>query len=62
MQGVLDREVYLPTVRKAWAGLTHSVSPEGKVLWGQQGDDEPNLIAPDSTEEFVPGDCSAGRK
>ncbi|MGO8790429.1 MAG: glycoside hydrolase family 105 protein, partial [Terriglobia bacterium] len=24
-QGVLDREVYLPAVRKAWAGLTHSV-------------------------------------
>ena len=53
--GVLSREEYLPAVRKAWHGLTQSLSPEGKVLWGQGVDDRPNSTGRDSTHEYVTG-------
>lgn len=53
--GVLNRKEYLPAVEKAWAGLTQSLSPEGKVLWGQQVDGEPHLVARESTHEYVTG-------
>jgi len=53
--GVLDRQKYLPAVQKAWNGLTRNVSPEGKVLWGQQVDGEPHVVARDSTHEYVTG-------
>jgi len=54
-EGVLDRSEYLPTVRRAWAALTRNVSPEGKVLWGQQEDGQPNLLKQESTHEYVTG-------
>jgi rhamnogalacturonyl hydrolase YesR len=53
--GILSREAYLPAAIKAWDGLSNSVSPEGKVLWGQQVDGEPHLVARDSTHEYVTG-------
>jgi unsaturated rhamnogalacturonyl hydrolase len=53
--GVLDRQQYLPAVKKAWHGLTQSLSPEGKVLWGQLVDDQPHTTARDSTHEYVTG-------
>jgi len=53
--GVLNRKEYLPAVEKAWGGLTQSLSPEGKVLWGQQVDAEPHLVARESTHEYVTG-------
>lgn len=52
---VLDRAATLPAVEKAWAGLAASVSPEGKVLWGQQVDSQPNALARESTHEYVTG-------
>jgi rhamnogalacturonyl hydrolase YesR len=54
-EGWLDRAACLPHVRKAWDGLRQSVSPEGKVLWGQQVDAQPNPTARDSTHEYVTG-------
>jgi len=54
-QGVLDRQQYLPAVQKAWRGLTESVSPEGKVLWGQLVDDQPHAATRESTHEYVTG-------
>ena len=53
--GVLDRTAYLPTVQKAWAGLARSLSPEGKVRWGQQVDDQPHSFGAESTHEYVTG-------
>jgi len=53
--GVLDRSKYLPVVRKAWSGLAGSVSPDGKVLWGQQVDGQPNPVKRDSSHEYVTG-------
>lgn len=34
-KGILDKEKYLPAVRKAWEGLNTLVSPEGRVGWVQ---------------------------
>jgi unsaturated rhamnogalacturonyl hydrolase len=53
--GVLNRQEYLPAVQKAWLGLTRSLSPEGKVLWGQLVDTQPNATERDSTHEYVTG-------
>jgi rhamnogalacturonyl hydrolase YesR len=53
--GVLKRENHLPAARKGWIGLTQSVSSEGKVLWGQQVDGQPHLVARESTHEYVTG-------
>lgn len=53
--GVLNRGEYLPAVRKAWAGLVENITPEGKILWGQGVDFEPNAVARDSTHEYVTG-------
>ena len=52
---ILDRTKYLPAVKKAWAGLRANVSPEGKVLWGQQVDGQPNPVKQESTHEYVTG-------
>ena len=54
-QGMLNRQEYLPAVKKAWSGLTQNVSPGGKVLWGQLVDDQPHATARDSTHEYVTG-------
>jgi rhamnogalacturonyl hydrolase YesR len=53
--GVLNRKEYLPAVEKAWAGLTQSLSPEGKVLWGQPVGDQPHQVTSESTHEYVTG-------
>ena len=39
--GVLDKETYLPVVKKAWTALAGAVSPTGMVQWGQQVGDRP---------------------
>ena len=54
-QGILKQEKYLPSVEKAWAGLRRSVSPEGKVQWGQAEADRPFLVKPEDTNEYVTG-------
>lgn len=53
--GLLDRREYLAPVRKAWAGLSRSVAPDGKVQWGQQVDSQPHAAARESTHEYVTG-------
>ena len=53
--GLLNRRQYLPNVERAWDGLVRNVSPEGKVLWGQQVDGQPNATTRDRTHEYVTG-------
>ena len=53
--GVLNRKLFLPAVEKSWQGLTQSLSPEGKVLWGQLVNDQPGATARDDTHEYVTG-------
>jgi len=54
-QGVLDRAEYLPAVERAWVVLARNVSPEGKVLWGQLVDEQPNMLKQENTHEYVTG-------
>ena len=53
--GILDQEIYLPVVKKAWAGLAASISPEGMVQWGQQVGDRPQTTGQSQTHEYVTG-------
>ena len=54
-EGLLDPKLYLPVVRKAWAGLAACVSPEGKVQSGQKVGDRPAAVQRDDTDEYVTG-------
>jgi rhamnogalacturonyl hydrolase YesR len=53
--GVLSRREYFPAVERAWGALVRNLSPQGRILWGQPEDSEPNPIVSDSTPEFVTG-------
>jgi rhamnogalacturonyl hydrolase YesR len=53
--GLLDREPYRSTARKAWLGLVANVSPQGQVLWGQDVADRPEAVTPNVTRDFVTG-------
>jgi rhamnogalacturonyl hydrolase YesR len=53
--GVLDRDAYLPSATKAWRALAASVSPEGKVQWGQNVGDRPEAVKKSDTREYVTG-------
>jgi unsaturated rhamnogalacturonyl hydrolase len=52
---ILPRAAYLPAVKKSWAGLSASLTPEGRVQWGKQEDAAPNPLARESTHEYVTG-------
>ena len=53
--GLLDREIFLPVIRKAWTGLVGCVSDEGKVRWGQLTGDRPVAVNAEDTHEYVTG-------
>jgi len=53
--GLLDRATYEPAARKAWAGLVANVSPEGKVLYGQNVGDRPTEVRREDSHEYVTG-------
>ncbi|MDE3066373.1 MAG: glycoside hydrolase family 88 protein [Verrucomicrobiota bacterium] len=53
--GLLDFDTYQPAVKRAWAGLVNSVSPEGKVQWGQPVGDRPAAVARNNSQEYVTG-------
>jgi len=53
--GILDRETYLPVVKKAWKSVTDEVSKEGKVQWGQLVGDRPVNLSKDDSHEYVTG-------
>jgi unsaturated rhamnogalacturonyl hydrolase len=55
-QKILDKQTYLPAVKKAWAGLNSLVSAEGRVGWVQPigGDPRRNFNA-DSWEAYGSG-------
>jgi unsaturated rhamnogalacturonyl hydrolase len=53
--GLLDRPTYEPAARKAWAGLVANVSPEGKVLYGQDVGDRPAEMKREDSHEYVTG-------
>jgi len=52
---ILEPSLYLPAVLKAWEGLCQNVSPDGKVLLGQQVDDRPHVLKQENALEYVAG-------
>ncbi len=54
-QGLLDKDVYLPVVVKAWDGLIGSVHPDGKLGWVQPVDAQPRPSLPVTTHEYAAG-------
>ena len=54
-QGILDREVYLPSVLRAWDGMTAAVQAGGKLGWVQQIGAGPAEIHKDMTEVYGVG-------
>ena len=54
-QGHLDRQTYLPVVRKAWQGLVGAVHPDGKLGWVQQIGLAPAKVTADDNQEYGTG-------
>jgi unsaturated rhamnogalacturonyl hydrolase len=53
--GILEKEVYLPVVMRAWNGLNSAVHPSGKLGWVQQIGFAPEEINEDMTEVYGVG-------
>jgi rhamnogalacturonyl hydrolase YesR len=54
-QGYLDRQTYLPVVRKAWSGLQTAVHPDGKLGWVQPIGAAPASVTFDNNQEYGSG-------
>jgi unsaturated rhamnogalacturonyl hydrolase len=55
-KGILNKQQYLPVVRKAWEGLNTLVSPEGRVGWVQPiGADPQKNFSAESWEVYGAG-------
>jgi len=53
--GLLDRNNYLPVLRRAWTGLVSCVNADGRVEWGQLVGDRPAAVKQDDSQEYVAG-------
>jgi rhamnogalacturonyl hydrolase YesR len=53
--GLLDRQEYLPHVRKAWDALVSSVSADGKLGWVQPIGEDPRKVDRSMTEVYGVG-------
>jgi len=54
-RGILDKDEYLPVVKKAWEGLTRCVYPNGKLGWTQMVAGSPGSVSPQMTREYAVG-------
>jgi rhamnogalacturonyl hydrolase YesR len=54
-RGWLPSDVFSPIVEKAWCGLYHAVSEEGRVMWGQPVGAGPYRIFEEDGHEYVSG-------
>jgi hypothetical protein len=52
-RGILAGQNHREPVARAMLGLANSVSPEGRVLWGQKVDSRTNPAARESAHEYV---------
>lgn len=53
--GILDKKEYLPVVLKAWKGLNHYVTDEGKLQWVQPIGAAPDKVTIDNYQEYGSG-------
>jgi len=54
-EGLLDRAKFEPAVRRAWAALVDSVTPEGKLTHVQPVGSDPRRFDPNATEVYGVG-------
>lgn len=54
-RGYLDRQTYLPVVKKAWRGLNGAVHPNGKLGWVQPIGAAPAKVTFDDNQEYGSG-------
>jgi len=54
-QGLLEKDAYLPTVIKGWAGLNTCIHPDGNMGWVQPVDAQPRPSLPITTHEYATG-------
>ncbi|HUP47185.1 MAG TPA: glycoside hydrolase family 88 protein [Thermoanaerobaculia bacterium] len=54
-QGLLDRSVYEPVIRRGWAALVRAVHPDGKLGWVQRIGDQPGDTTAEGTEIYGAG-------
>lgn len=53
--GHLDKETYLPVVKKAWSAMVNSVHPNGKIGWVQKIGRDPEKVTFDDTHAYGAG-------
>ena len=53
--GFLDRDEYLPVIKKGWKSVCDEISDEGKVQWGQLVGDQPVNLKKEHSHEYVTG-------
>jgi len=53
--GYLDKETYLPVVKKAWNAMVKSVHPNGKIGWVQKIGRNPDNVSYDDTHAYGAG-------
>jgi unsaturated rhamnogalacturonyl hydrolase len=53
--GLLNKDEYLPVVKKAWEGLNRYVTPEGKLQWVQPIGASPDKVTIDNFQEYGSG-------
>jgi unsaturated rhamnogalacturonyl hydrolase len=53
--GYLDREVYLPAIKKGWKSMVSNVAPDGKVGFIQPIGADPKAVTKDMTEVYGVG-------
>lgn len=54
-QRVLDRDIYLPIVQKAWQGLTQCINDDGRLGFVQPVGDQPKEAKSDQAHEYATG-------
>ena len=54
-QGILDKEIYLPVVEKAWIALNKCVDKNGKLHWVQHIGSEPGQVKYEDSVEYGVG-------
>ena len=53
--GHLEKEEYLPVIRKAWAGLNEYITDEGKLQWVQPIGASPDKVVKSNFQEYGSG-------
>lgn len=51
-EGYLDKEEYLPVVKKSWQGLNNAMDKSGKLGYVQQVGSDPRSVSKDDTMEY----------